>query len=299
MEVAIIGLGRMGMGMGARLAKRGHKVWGYDVSPEKLVEAEKAGIKQTSLLDIRAELSSPRIVIVMVPSGEVTEAAINEVLPSLSSGDILIDGGNSFYKDSIRRASQLKEAGINFLDMGVSGGIWGLEKGFCLMVGGDKAAFDKAKPLLKDLAPEDGYAYVGESGAGHFAKMVHNGIEYGMLQAYGEGFEILNASQFDYDLHTLASLWNHGSVVRSWLLELAEMAFAESPELADITGWVEDSGEGRWTVIESIEERVPAPVIALSLMMRFRSRQDDSFSAKVIAALRQKFGGHSVKEHGS
>lgn len=296
MNVAIIGLGRMGMGMGTRLARRGHTVWGYDVSPDKLAEAEKAGIKQTRLLDIRTELASPRVVIVMVPAGEATEAAIDEVVPALAEGDILIDGGNSFYKDSIRRASKLKEAGINFLDMGVSGGIWGLEKGFCLMVGGDKGAFDTAEPLLKDLAPEDGYAYVGESGAGHFAKMVHNGIEYGMLQAYGEGFEILKESQFDYDLRELAGLWNHGSVVRSWLLELAELAFEDSPGLTDVRGWVEDSGEGRWTVLESIEERVPAPVIALSLMMRFRSRQDESFSAKVIAALRHQFGGHAIKE---
>lgn len=296
MDVAIIGLGRMGMGMGARLARKGHTVYGYDVSPEKLVEAEAAGIRQTKLIDIKQDLAAPRVVIVMVPSGEITEAAILEVIPALLNGDILIDGGNSFYKDSIRRASKLNETGINFLDMGVSGGVWGLEKGYCLMVGGDKSVFDTAEPIFRDLAQEGGYAYVGESGAGHYAKMVHNGIEYGMLQAYGEGFEILEASQFDYDLGELASLWNHGSVVRSWLLELTELAFKDSPDLADVRGWVEDSGEGRWTVLESIEERVPAPVIALSLMMRFRSRQDDSFSAKVIAALRKQFGGHALKE---
>jgi 6-phosphogluconate dehydrogenase len=240
-------------------------------------------------------LAAPRIAIVMVPAGAAVDQAIDGLAPGFSPGDIVIDGGNSFYKDSIARGERLKSGGIGFLDVGVSGGVWGGEKGYCLMVGGDKAAYDRAEPVLRNLAAQDGCAYVGPSGAGHFAKMVHNGIEYGMLQAYGEGFEILKESPYAYDLAALAKLWNHGSVIRSWLLELAEMAFEESPDLERVRGWVEDSGEGRWTMIEAIQERVPAPVIALALMMRFRSRQEDSFSAKVIAALRGRFGGHEVK----
>lgn len=297
MNVGILGLGRMGMGMGVRLARRGHTVAGFDLVPTKRTEAAEAGIIAIEKPpDIGNALAAPRVIIISVPAGGPVDDAISDVLPGLASGDILVDAGNSFFKDSIRRASELGKSGIEFLDAGISGGVWGLENGYCLMVGGKREAYDKAEPVFADLAQEGGYRYVGPSGAGHFAKMVHNGIEYGLLQAYGEGFEILKASQYDYDLHEIASLWNRGSVVRSWLLELAELAFAESPDLADISGWVEDSGEGRWTVIESLEERVPAPVIALSLMMRFRSRQDDSFSAKVIAALRKEFGGHAVKE---
>lgn len=297
MDVGIVGLGRMGLGMGTRLVRHGYNVAGHDTSPGKRVQAEANGIRWAGVLrDLGSMLAGPRVIILMIPAGPSVDSVIDELAPVLDAGDVVIDGGNSFYKDSIRRSGQLHERGLQFLDVGVSGGIWGLENGYCLMAGGESEAYIKAESVLVDLAQDGGLAHVGESGAGHFAKMVHNGIEYAMLQAYGEGFEILKASKFDYDLAQLADLWNHGSVVQSWLLELAKLAFDDSPDLEHVRGWVEDSGEGRWTVMESIEERVPAPVIALSLMMRFRSRQDDSFSAKVIAALRHQFGGHSVKE---
>ncbi|MCE5198616.1 MAG: phosphogluconate dehydrogenase (NAD(+)-dependent, decarboxylating) [Armatimonadota bacterium] len=297
MNVGIMGLGRMGMGMGARLVKRSHKIAGYDVSPDKRPDAEEAGIMWAeNPSDMGSLLDAPRVVIISVPAGEPVDSAINSIVDSLSRGDIIIDSGNSFYGDSIRRGRSLEERGIEFLDVGVSGGVWGLQQGFCLMIGGKGETFERAEPIFRELAADDGYAYVGKSGAGHFAKMVHNGVEYGILEAYAEGFEVLKSSDFGYDLAGIADLWNHGGVVRSWLLELAKLAFEESPDLGNIKGWVEDSGMGRWTLMESIEQRVPAPVIALSLMMRFRSRQDDSFSAKVIAALRQKFGGHSVKQ---
>jgi 6-phosphogluconate dehydrogenase len=213
----------------------------------------------------------------------------------LLENDILIDGGNSHYKDSIRRAQKLKQLGIHFVDAGTSGGIWGLQEGYCLMIGGEKATIEQLEPIFKTLAPENGFAHVGPSGAGHFVKMVHNGIEYGMLQAYGEGFEMLKTSQFELDLGKISRLWNRGSVVRSWLLELAESAFAKDPQLSSIRGYVEDSGEGRWTVLEAVEREIPAPILTLSLFARFASRQDDSFSAKVIAALRNEFGGHPVR----
>lgn len=296
MNVAIIGLGRMGMGMGARLAKAGHTVAGFDLNPAKRAEAATHGIAFTdSLAVIPNALPEPRVVIIMVPAGPAVDSAIDGISHGLSHSDVIIDGGNSFYKDSIARGARLKSIDIAFLDMGVSGGVWGENEGYCLMVGGPRDAYDRVEPALLDLAQQDGCAYVGPSGAGHFSKMVHNGIEYGMLQAYAEGFEILKASNYDYDFAALSKLWNHGSVVRSWLLELAQLAFEESGDLEHVRGWVEDSGEGRWTVMEAIEERVPAPVIALSLMMRFRSRQEDPFSGKVIAALRNKFGGHEVK----
>jgi 6-phosphogluconate dehydrogenase len=224
------------------------------------------------------------------------DETIEQLLPHLSKGDIIIDGGNSNYKDTLRRAEHLKSQQIHFIDAGTSGGIWGLKAGYCMMIGGDKEAVEKLEPIFKTLAPTDGYAHVGPSGAGHFVKMIHNGIEYGMLQAYGEGFELLKASQFQLELAKIAHLWNQGSVVRSWLLELAESAFQKDPELSSIRGYVEDSGEGRWTVQEAIERDVPAPVLALSLFARFASRQDDSFCAKVIAALRNEFGGHAVKK---
>lgn len=296
MELGIIGLGKMGLGMGTRLAARGHSIRGYDLFPDKRPAAESAGITwAASSADLIEALRPPRVVLIMVPAGTPTDDAIESVVHSLSRGDIVIDGGNSLYKDSIRRAAALEDRGVQFLDAGVSGGVWGLENGFCMMVGGDAGAFKYVEPLIADLAPENGYAHLGRSGAGHYAKMIHNGIEYAMLQAYGEGFELLRMSRFDYDLAQISALWNHGSVVRSWLLELAEMAFEDSPDLAGIRGYVEDSGEGRWTVQEAIDLDVPAPAITLSLMARFRSRQEDSFSAKVIAALRRQFGGHSVK----
>ena len=297
MNLGIVGLGRMGLGMGTRLVRRGHRVVGHDASPQRREEAESSGIVwAASSADLSGALGVPRLVLIMVPAGTGVDSVINDLGDRLAAGDVIIDGGNSFYEDSIRRADHLRERGIHFLDAGVSGGVWGLEQGYCLMVGGDEEAFAKAEPILADLASERGCAHVGNSGAGHYAKMIHNGIEYGMLQAYGEGFEILKESPFEYDLGALADLWNHGGVIRSWLLELAKLAFEESGDLSDVRGYVEDSGEGRWTVMESIQENVPAPVIALSLMTRFRSRQDDSFSAKVIAALRKQFGGHPVKK---
>ena len=248
-----------------------------------------------SLEDLGQKLEAPRVVWLMIPAGPPVDDAIQRLSGTLSPGDIIIDGGNSNYKDSIRRAETLRSQQIEFLDVGVSGGIWGLKVGFNLMAGGNQASFKQVEPIFQTLAPPDGYAYVGPSGAGHYAKMVHNGIEYSMLQGYAEGFEILKAAPFGFDLLQLARLWNHGSVIRSWLLELAQAAFERDPGLAHIRGFVEDSGEGRWTLQEAIDHAVPAPALAMSLFMRFRSRQDDSFSDKVIAALRNEFGGHPVK----
>jgi 6-phosphogluconate dehydrogenase len=283
----MIGLGRMGANMRERLRRGGHEVIGYDHNPD----ISDVG----SLSELVEKLKPPRAAWVMVPAGDPTEQTIQELTGLLQKGDLIIDGGNSNFRDSIRRAGELEQKGLQFMDAGTSGGIWGLKIGYCLMVGGSDEAFRHIEPALKTLAPEDGYAHVGPAGAGHFTKMVHNGIEYAMLQAYAEGFEILEASQFDLDLHQLAALWNHGSVVRSWLLELAESAFAKDPDLSQIRGYVEDSGEGRWTVFEAINENVPAPTIAASLFARFVSRQDDSFGMRVIAALRNEFGGHAVK----
>jgi 6-phosphogluconate dehydrogenase len=283
----MIGLGRMGANMRERLRRGGHEVIGYDHNPD----VSDVG----SLSELVEKLKPPRAAWVMVPAGDPTEATVKELAGLLDKGDLIIDGGNSNFRDSIRRGAELEQKGLLFMDAGTSGGIWGLKIGYCLMVGGSDEAFRHIEPALKTLAPEDGYAHVGPVGAGHFTKMVHNGIEYAMLQAYAEGFEILEASQFDLDLHQLAALWNHGSVVRSWLLELAESAFAKDPDLSQIRGYVEDSGEGRWTVFEAINENVPAPTIAASLFARFASRQDDSFGMRVIAALRNEFGGHAVK----
>jgi 6-phosphogluconate dehydrogenase len=248
-----------------------------------------------SLEDLGQKLKAPRILWLMIPAGPPVDDAIQHLSGTLSPGDVIIDGGNSNYKDSIRRAETLRSQQIEFLDAGVSGGIWGLKVGFNLMVGGNQAVFKQVEPIFQTLAPAEGYAYVGPSGAGHYAKMVHNGIEYSMLQSYAEGFEILKAAPFGFDLLQLARLWNHGSVIRSWLLELAQAAFERDPQLSRIRGYVDDSGEGRWTLQDAIDHAVPAPALALSLFMRFRSRQDDSFSDKVIAALRNEFGGHPVK----
>lgn len=296
MELAILGLGRMGGNMVKRLVQGGHRVVAYNRSPGPVEEAVADGaVGVHTLEDAVAALSSPRVLWMMIPAGDPVDAMIGELLPLMAKGDILIDGGNSNWKDSVRRAEQVTAAGIHYLDAGVSGGVWGLEVGYCLMVGGEEAAFTVVEPALKTLAPPDGYRLVGPSGAGHFAKMIHNGIEYGMLQAYAEGFEILKSSPYSYDLAALANLWNQGSVVRSWLLELAELAFKADPGLASIRGYVEDSGEGRWTVFQAIDQDVPAPVLTLSLMARFSSRQEDSFAAKVVAALRHQFGGHAVQ----
>jgi 6-phosphogluconate dehydrogenase len=296
MELGMIGLGRMGANMVQRLLDGGHRVVAYNRSPEAIKAAEAHGaVGAYSLAELVQKLTPPRAVWLMVPAGDPVTKMIEALVPLLSPGDTLIDGGNSNYKDSIRRAEELAARGFHFLDVGTSGGIWGLQVGYCLMIGGDKEVYQQLEPVFKTLAPEDGYAYVGPGGAGHFTKMVHNGIEYAMLQAYAEGFEILNASRYDLDLRQLARLWNHGSVIRSWLLELAESAFDKDPDLSSIRGYVEDSGEGRWTVFQAIDTDVPAPVITLSLLERLRSRQDESFSARVIAALRQEFGGHAVK----
>ena len=296
MEVGFIGLGRMGLAMVERLAKRRHRVVAYDQDAEKVKAARRKGARPAnSLGGLLNQLRKPRVVWLMVPAGVPVAAVLRNLDTHLEAGDIVIDGGNSFYRDSMERADTLKQQDIHFLDVGNSGGIWGLKLGYCLMIGGDTKAFKRAQPLFKTLAPKDGYAHVGPSGAGHFTKMVHNAIEYGMLEAYGEGFELMHQSEFGLDLHQLARLWNQGSVVRSWLLELTEAALARDPKLDKIRGYVEDSGEGRWSIIDSVERGVPMPAIALSLYARFRSRQKESFSAKVIAALRQQFGGHAVK----
>ncbi len=297
MEIGIVGLGKMGGNMAERLLERGHSVVGCDLGPgprERL--AKLGGTATTSVTELTGKLQqSPRIVWSMVTAGAITDSVIREAAAGMKPGDILIDGGNSRFTDSQRHAEELKEKGIRFLDAGTSGGIWGLQEGYCLMVGGDKTAFDTASPLLEALAPEDGLLYTGPAGSGHYVKMVHNGIEYALMQSYAEGFEILkNAPYPELDLKAICDVWMHGSVVRSWLLELAGSAFAQDPNLDALTGYVEDSGEGRWTVMESIEHAVPAPVIALSLYLRFRSRQTDSFSMKVLAALRNQFGGHAV-----
>ncbi len=298
MDVALIGLGRMGANMVRRLSRDGHRVVAYNRTAEKTKEivAEGHGVVGAySLKEAVEQLKTPRIVWLMVPAGQVVDDHIAELEPLLSPGDIIIDGGNSYYKDSVRRGQEVTAKGFHFMDVGTSGGVWGLKVGYCLMIGGEKPIFEHCEPIFKTLAPPDGYGYMGDHGAGHLVKMVHNGIEYGMLQAYGEGFEILNASKYDLDMEQISHLWNQGSVVRSWLLELAELAFKDDPKLSTIKGWVADSGEGRWTVWEAMEHDVPAPIITLSLLERFRSRQEESFSAKVIAALRNQFGGHAVK----
>ncbi len=297
MELGMIGLGRMGANMTERLVRGGHKVITYDRSAEAIQRVvDKGAVGAHSLADFVKQLSLPRAIWLMVPSGDPVDQTIEQLLPSLSAGDIIIDGGNSNYKDSIRRAAKLKPHKLHFVDAGTSGGIWGLQNGYCMMVGGEKEIVSRLEPIFLTLAPKDGYLHAGPNGAGHFVKMIHNGIEYGMMQAYGEGFELLKTSQFDIDLAKVSHLWNQGSVVRSWLLELCESAFEKDAKLDGIKGYVDDSGEGRWTVIEAIEKGVAAPVLAHSLFARFSSRQPDAFSNKVIAALRNEFGGHAVKK---
>jgi len=297
MKLAMIGLGRMGMNMSKRLLKEGHQLIAYNRSPEKTKQLVKEGaVGAYSLKEVVEQLQPPRIAWIMLPAGQAVDDHINQLKDFLEPGDIVIDGGNTYYKDDIRRAKLLEEKGIRFMDAGVSGGIWGLQIGYCLMIGGEQETFKQLEPIFKALAPEEGYLYCGATGAGHFVKMVHNGIEYGMMQAYGEGFEILEASEYAESLNyaDVAHLWNQGSVVRSWLLELAEEAFRKDAKLSDIKGYVEDSGEGRWTIQQALETGVPAQVITLSLLRRFRSRQEDPFTDRVLAALRREFGGHAV-----
>lgn len=288
MQLGIVGLGRMGAAMRERLRRGGHEVTGFDLNAEVSDVASLGGLVDG--------LDAPRVVWLMAPAGEATEALVEELAGLLDAGDTLVDGGNSLYKDSIRRGEMLAERGIRFLDAGVSGGIWGLENGFCVMVGGDRDAFEAVEPAIATLAPEDGYLHVGPSGSGHYVKMIHNGIEYGLMQAYAEGFDLLGAYDEDLDLHAIAELWQHGSVVRSWLLELAGRALADDPGLERLQPYVEDSGEGRWTAIEAVERGVPAGVITGSLFARFASRDQGAFGLRMLAALRQQFGGHAVRE---
>ena len=282
-----------------RLLAGGHSVAVYDLSRDaRRAAAAKGASDAASLDDLARVLAPPRAVWVMVPAGNPTEETIRALASLLAGNDVIIDGGNSYYKDDVRRAGELKLRGIHYLDVGTSGGVWGLKHGYCLMIGGERPIFERLEPAFKTLAPPDGYAYVGGHGAGHYVKMIHNGIEYGLMQAYAEGFELLHASEFQLDLAAIAHLWNQGSVVRSWLLELAELALRADPRLEGIKGYVEDSGEGRWTVEDALEKNVPAPTIALSLFGRFRSRQGDPFADRMLAALRNAFGGHPLRKSG-
>ena len=286
MQLGMVGLGRMGNGMTKRLEEHGHDMKTYDPKVPSTAKTLGALCKQ---------LTPPRHVWLMIPAGEITEKAFQQLLRLLEPGDTIVDGGNSNFRDSQRRYREARKQKVSFVDVGVSGGIWGLRYGFCLMAGGDKAPVKRLEPIFTALAPADGYAHVGPSGAGHFVKMVHNGIEYGLMQAYAEGFEVMKASEFELDLLEISGIWRYGSVVRSWLLELLHDAFEkDGSDLASIRGYVEDSGEGRWTIHEAIAENVPVPVISASLFARFASRQDESFAAKITAALRNQFGGHAV-----
>jgi 6-phosphogluconate dehydrogenase len=297
MQIALVGLGKMGGNMVRRLLRGGHDVVAYDRSAEAVAAVVAEGAKgASSLAELVQKLEGTRVVWVMVPAGAPTESTIVELSNLLSANDVIIDGGNSNFRESIRRSGELAQKKLRFLDAGTSGGVWGLANGYCLMVGGDESAFAHVEPAFRTLAPEEGLAYLGKAGAGHFAKMVHNGIEYAMMQSYAEGFELLAASEYGYDLGKLSGVWNRGSVVRSWLLELAERAFNKDPKLEGLKAHVEDSGEGRWTVNEAIALAVPVPTIAASLFARFTSRQPNSFAMRVLSALRNEFGGHAVKK---
>ncbi|MBI2910968.1 MAG: decarboxylating 6-phosphogluconate dehydrogenase [Chloroflexi bacterium] len=299
MELGMIGLGRMGGNMVQRLLGGGHRVVAYDARPEAVQDLARQGaVGASTLADLVSRLTPPRALWVMVPAGGATEETINAVAGLLAPGDTVLDGGNSYYKDSMRRAVALKERGLDFLDVGTSGGVWGLKEGYSLKIGGDAAAFSRLEPLFQTLAPAPnrGYGHVGPAGAGHFVKMVHNGIEYGMMQAFAEGFELMGAKEeFGLDLAQVAEIWRHGSVVRSWLLDLTEAALRADPSLEGLQAYVDDSGEGRWTAQEAVDLAVPAPVITLALQARFRSRQDQPFGARLLAAMRNQFGGHAVR----
>ena len=296
MQIGFVGLGRMGLNMVTRLVRGGHAVVAYDRSADAVARAEAAGAKGVSTLDALIEgLAAPRAVWVMVPSGDPTESTVSALARLLSAGDTIIDGGNTNFHDDVRRAQTLAAKRLDYVDAGTSGGIWGLQEGYCLMVGGKPEVCTRLEPIFLTLAPTDGYLHVGDHGAGHYVKMIHNGIEYGLMQAYAEGFELMHESEYTIDLGAVAGLWNHGSVVRSWLLELAARALAEDGDLSRLKGYVEDSGEGRWTLHEGIDRGVPLPVMTAALFTRFRSREDNPFSERMLAALRNQFGGHAVK----
>lgn len=296
MELGFIGLGKMGMNMVTRLRRDQHRVVVYDRSNEVIKQAESQGcVGASSLTDLVGKLSAPRAVWVMVPSGAPTEETIQAVAALLQPGDTIVDGGNTRFHDDVRRAAELKKKGIHYVDAGTSGGVWGLTVGYCLMVGGEEAAVKRLAPVFTTLAPENGWAHVGAVGAGHYVKMVHNGIEYSMMQGYAEGFELMSKSDYKLDLARIADLWMHGSVVRSWLLELAVGALKQDPRLEQLKGYVQDSGEGRWMIADAIEKDVPVPTLTTALFTRFRSRQEQSFAEKMLAALRNAFGGHAVR----
>jgi 6-phosphogluconate dehydrogenase len=324
MQLGMVGLGRMGGNMSRRLARGGHQIVAFDLDPARVTEFEKEGMKgATELTQFVAQLTKPRVAWLMVPAGDATESMVNKLASMFEPGDILIDGGNSYFKDDVRRAAALRSKGIHYVDVGTSGGVWGLDRGYCLMVGADKEVFAHLEPIFKTLAPgmgdvpsspgrstagrtaHEGYLHCGPNGAGHFVKMVHNGIEYGLMQAYGEGFDIMKnaiskdlpeAERYNLDLGEIAELWRRGSVVASWLLDLSAIALAQDPSLAEFTGFVQDSGEGRWTIQAAIEESVPADVLTAALFVRFRSRQEHTFAEKMLSAMRKQFGGH-IEQH--
>jgi 6-phosphogluconate dehydrogenase len=297
MEIGFIGLGKMGMNMVTRLQRDKHRVVVYDRTAELVKQAESQGcVAASSLADLVSKLTAPKAVWIMVPSGAPTEETVNAVAALLQKGDTIIDGGNTRFVDDVRRAAELKKKSIHYVDAGTSGGIWGLKLGYCLMVGGENEPVKRLEPIFKTLAPEDGWAHVGGCGAGHYVKMVHNGIEYSMMQGYAEGFELMSKSEYKLDLGKIADLWMHGSVVRSWLLELAAGALSQDPRLENLKGYVQDSGEGRWMIADAIDKDVPVPTLTAALFTRFRSRQEESFAEKMLAALRNAFGGHSVRK---
>lgn len=297
MQIGMIGLGKMGANLSLNLMEHNHAVVAFDVNKEAVKTLEEQGaVGAHSIEELVKKLEKPKVAWVMVPAGDLTEKVINELQGLLDEGDIIIDGGNSKYQDSVRRAEKAHQKGIHFFDVGTSGGMEGARNGACMMIGGDKEAFAHIEPIFKDINVEKGYLYAGDAGSGHFLKMVHNGIEYGMMQAIAEGFDVLEKSQFDYDYEAVARVWNNGSVIRSWLIELMERAFSKDPHLDDIRGVMHSSGEGKWTVESALDLQVPTPVIALSLMMRYRSLEDDTFTGKVVAALRNEFGGHAVEK---
>jgi 6-phosphogluconate dehydrogenase len=299
MELGFVGLGKMGLNMVTRLRRGGHRIVAFDRAFEAVARAEDAGADGAdSLADLVAKLSAPRAIWIMVPAGAPTESTVTTLGGLLTDGDVIIDGGNTNFQDDVRRATALKAKGISYIDAGTSGGIWGLQEGFCLMVGGDADVCKRLEPIFLTLAPPNGYLRVGDSGAGHYVKMIHNGIEYGLMQAYAEGFELLHASEYHVDVAKIAALWMQGSVVRSWLLELTARALADDPDLSTLEAYVEDSGEGRWTLGEAIAHSVPMPVLTAALFTRFRSREDNPFAERLLAAMRQQFGGHAVKPRG-